>query len=447
MSLRYRWQAAAELVKRYRDVWRHFWQERHRLDAPILREHEAEFLPAALALQAKPVSPAGRWVARILIALIVVLVVWATLGRIDIVVNGQGKIIPSGETKTIASVEVASVHALHVAEGQVVKAGDTLIELDTREANSDRDKANAELQIASVQVACEQSLLAGIARGTPPHLPALSDVSPEHWQAGVQYLDDQWRDYTAKRARLAGDIARYGAALPLAVQQEADYATLAQTHDVSVDALLQKKQARIELEGNLANARNQQIELTADTRKASEDRLEEATRTVASAAQDEMKASAHGALLKLTSPVNGTVQQLVAHTVGGVVPAAQPLMRIVPLQAKVEFEAAVADRDVGFIHEGQHAAVKIDTFDYSRYGTVDAVVSHVSRDAIEDEKKGLLYSVRVQLDKAVLMVDGREVPLTPGMSGSVDIRTGTRRVIGYVLSPLVQHAEESLRER
>ncbi|WP_321945845.1 HlyD family type I secretion periplasmic adaptor subunit [Paraburkholderia sp. J10-1] len=447
MSLKHRWQAAADLVKRYRDVWRFFWRQRRQLDAPVLREHEAEFLPAALSLQARPVSPAGRWVARILMALVGVLLVWATLGHVDIVVNGQGKIIATGDTKTISSVEIASVHALHVEEGQMVKAGDTLVELDTRETDSERDKAEASRQIARVQVACEESLLAAIDSGRVPHLAALPDVSAERWQAGANYLADQWRDYTAKRQRLAGDMARYGAALPLAVRQESDYAALARTHDVPTDAWLEKQQARIEIAGELANARNQQAELTADTRKASQDRLEDASRTLASSAGDVRRASAHDALLTLTAPVDGTVQQLAVHTVGGVVPAAQPLMKIVPLSPKVEFEAFIADRDVGFVREGQRAMVKIDAFEYTRYGTAPAEVIHVSRDAIEDEKKGLRYSVKVALDKSELMVDGSRVPLTPGMSGSVEIRTGTRRVIGYVLSPLVQHAQESLHER
>ena len=145
--------------------------------------------------------------------------------------------------------------------------------------------------------------------------------------------------------------------------------------------------------------------------------------------------------------MDGTVQQLAVHTVGGVVPAAQPLMQIVPLNSMVEFEAFIADQDVGFVREGAHAAVKIDAFDYTRYGTVDAVVTHISRDAIEDEKKGLRYSVKVELTRPELMVDGRAIRLTPGMSGSVEIRTGERRVIQYVLSPLMQHAQESLHER
>jgi len=447
MSLRHHWNAVAALMQRYLSVWRYFWRQRRQLDAPALRDYEAEFLPASLSLQAQPVSPAGRWVARILLTMIIVLVAWASFGRVDIIVNGQGKIIADGYTKTISSVEIASVHALHVKDGQTVKAGDVLIELDTRQTDSERDKAEGERQLALVQLSCAQSLLAALASGKPPHLPPLPDVTAQRRQTGTAYVADQWFDYTAKRTRLSGDVTRYRAALTPTIEQEADYAILVKTHDVSADAWLQKKQARIEIQGQLDNARNQLAELTADTRKQAQDKLAEASRLLASSEQDVRRASAHNALLQLSAPVDGTVQQLTVHTVGGVVPAAQPLMQIVPLQAKVSFEAFIDDKDVGFVHEGQHAAVKIEAFDYTRYGTVPAVVSHLSRDAIDDDKKGLRYAVTIALERSALQDDGKTIALTPGMSGSVEILTGTRRVIAYVLSPLLQHAQESLHER
>lgn len=138
------------------------------------------------------------------------------------------------------------------------------------------------------------------------------------------------------------------------------------------------------------------------------------------------------------------MQQLAIHTVGAAVLAAQPLMQIVPQWPTVEFEASIADRDVGSVREGQSATVKIDAFEYIHYGTVPAVVSHVSRDAIQDEKRGLLYTVTVRLERPSLLIDGQAVKLTPGMSGTVDVRTGTRRVIGYVLAPLLQTTREEV---
>jgi hemolysin D len=266
-------------------------------------------------------------------------------------------------------------------------------------------------------------------------------------QDAQQHLQDQWLDYQAKLTRFEGEVRRYSQALPLATQRAQDYTELAKTNDVSQHAWLEKEQARIDLQGQLADAKHQKAALIAEARKTVQDALNDANRIAASSAQDVQKAMAHGDLLKLTAPVDGTVQQLSVHTVGGVVPAAQPLMQIVPKQATLEMEAFMENKDVGFVQAGQDAQVKIDAFEYTKYGTIPAKVSHVSKDAIQDEKRGLIYSVKVVLTQPTINVNGREVPLSPGMSGSVEIKTGTRRVIEYVLAPLLQHGRESLRER
>ena len=449
MSFKHKIEAWKELFKRYREVWAHFWANRHELTLPDLKPHEAEFLPAALSIQTQPVSPAGRWVAKILMLLIVVLFVWSVLGQIDIIVNAQGKIIPGGYTKTISSVEVASVRALNVEEGQTVQAGDVLIELDARSSDSERDKSEGDRQSAWLQAERSRAMLKAIDTGTAPKLKDLKfqDFDAQRVQDAQQHLQDQWRDYQAKLTRLEGEISRYSQALPLATQRAKDYAELAKSNDVSQHAWFEKEQARIDLSGQLTDVKHQKASLTAEARKTAQDALNDANRIAASSAQDVQKATVHGDLLKLTSPVDGTVQQLTVHTVGGVVPAAQPLMQIVPKQAMVEMEAFMENKDVGFVQAGQDAQVKVDAFEYTKYGTIAAKVSHVSKDAIQDEKKGLIYSVKVVLTQPTIEVDGRQVTLSPGMSGSVEIKTGTRRVIEYVLAPLLQHGRESLRER
>ena len=125
----------------------------------------------------------------------------------------------------------------------------------------------------------------------------------------------------------------------------------------------------------------------------------------------------------------------------------KPLLLIVPSEKTIEVEAFLENKDVGFVQEDQPAAVKIDAFQYTKYGTIPGRVIHISRDAIQDEKKGLIYLVKVVLDESSISVKGRSVPLTDGMSVNVEIKTGTRRAIEYCLSPLLQHGRESLRER
>lgn len=197
----------------------------------------------------------------------------------------------------------------------------------------------------------------------------------------------------------------------------------------------------------MAEARSQRAALIAQVRKDALDARTEGQRIAAASVQDARRAREHGRLLRLTAPVDGTVQQLAVHTVGGVVPAAQPLMQIVPREDHLEVEAFIENRDVGFVREGQDAAVKIEAFDYTRYGTVPAIVRQVSRDAIQDDRKGLIYAIKIALQGDSIMVDDRRMPLTAGMAANVEIRTGERRIIAYVLSPLVQHQREALRER
>jgi len=447
MSARHVLQAWRELARRYGQVFAHAWSQRDRLAMPDLRPDEAEFLPAALALQGRPVSPAARWVARVLMALVAIAFAWAILGRIDIVVDAHGRVVPSSRTKTITSMEIGVVRALHVSDGQLVKTGDRLIELDTRVSDSEHDKAVGDQQSAQLQVARSRAMLAALDSGAPPQLSALSGMPADKVADARRQLEDQWRDYDAKRARLDQDIARYADALPLAAQRAKDYEALARDHDVSQHAWSEKEQARIDLEGQLRDARAEQAALKAEARRTAHDALYEAQRLLGEAAQDARRAQVHSELLVLDAPVDGTVQQLAVHTLGAAVPAAQPLMEIVPSDGPVEIEAMLDNKDVGFVVEGQPAQVKIDAFTYSKYGTVPAHVAHVSRDAVQDEKKNWLYAVTIVLDRPTLAVDGKEVRLSPGMTASVDIRTGNRRVIEYVLSPLVEHAKESLHER
>lgn len=447
MSLKFRVQAYTELFHRYKTIFAHHWQHRHQLSGKLLAEHEAEFLPAALSLQAKPVSPAIRLLAKTLMALVAVLIAWSILGKIDIVVNAAGKVIPNGYTKTIASVDVASVRALYVEEGKQVKAGDILIELDSSASDAERDKATGDHAMAFLQAARAKALIEAIDGGRSPHFPPIDHVPADKWQAEQLHLEGQYRDYVAKLNRIEGDIAHYREALPLATQRAADYKALLSDHDVSYHAWLEKEQGRVDLASQLSDAKNQRNALIAETRRIAYDQLTEGNKAAAAFQQDALRSDAHSKLLKLTAPVDGTVQQLDVHTVGGVVSAAKPLMQIVPIETRVEVEAFLENKDVGFVQEGHAAEVKIDAFEYTKYGTVTGKVTHVSRDAIADEKKGLIYSTKITLDKSTIAVEGKEMPLSAGMSVNVEIKTGERRIIEYVLSPLMQHKRESLNER
>lgn len=413
----------------------------------LMTADEAEFSAPAVALEERPVSPTLRLTAAVLSAFVLLTLAWAVFSQVDIIVNATGKVIPNGWSKSIASVDTASVRAMHVYEGQMVRTGDVLIELDAREHEAERDKATGDELAARLQMARSRALITALEQHRLPQLSLVPGVSPNELQDAQSHLTGQYLEFSAKLEQLESDIERYQAALPLAVEREGIYESLLQNHDVSKDSWLAKKQDRLDLEGRLADARNARLVLIAQTRKEAYDALTDASKAAASSEQDAVKAVSHARLLTLRAPVTGTVQQLDVHTVGGVVQAAQTLLVIVPLEKRVEVEAFLKNKDVGFVHEGQTAEIKINAFDYTKYGTITGRVTTVSHDAIEDKDRGPGYSVKVLLDHAVMRIEGHDVAITPGMSADVDIKTGERRIIEYVLSPLLRRQHESLHER
>jgi len=478
-SSRLRLQATADLLRRYGTVLRHAWQHRAEMTSPERLSHEAQFLPAALALQETPPSPAPRVTMRLIVAFAALALLWAIFGRIEVVASAQGKVVPNGRTKTIQAFETATVQAIHVTDGQAVQAGDVLIELDATMAQADVERVRSDLAAARLQMERGRALLAALKEHAEPMAhPEL--VRPEGagdaaFAESQHLLAGQLGEYIARRDRIGAEIARREAeqrstrelvrkleqTVPIARQRARDFKHLAEDDFVSRHSYLEREQTRIEQEADLANQRSrmreieaglrealgQRAELTAETRRIAQDSITDGQQKATALEQELLKADSRGRLMRLTSPVDGTVQQLTAHTVGGVVTAAQPVMLIVPHDYPLEVEAFIENKDIGFVRAGQNAEVKVETFQYTKYGTIPATVESVSHDAINDEKRGLIFSVRVKMARSTINVDGAEVALGPGMAVTVEIKTDRRRVIEYFLSPLIQHTSESLRER
>jgi len=163
--------------------------------------------------------------------------------------------------------------------------------------------------------------------------------------------------------------------------------------------------------------------------------------------QESQKAQQHQRQLLLNAPVAGTVQELAIHTVGAVVSPGQVLMKIVPASAAIEVEALLQNKDIGFVNAGQSAEVKIDTFNFTKYGLIGARIDNVSNDAIEDQQLGWVFKMRLKLDRDSITVANKTVQLSPGMSVTAEIKTGKRRLIEFFLSPLLRYKQESVRER
>lgn len=445
------------ILGRYGAIFAHAWRERHRSTVFLMKADEADFSPPALALTQRPVSPTARLTAALLVGLVAITLVWATLGRLDMDATAVGQAIPSARTKTVASVDTAVVRAIYVKEGQSVKAGQVLVTLDAGPLRADYRKALAQEHAAELDMARSSALIASIATHRIPQLGSLAGISVMRLREAQGHLASQYLDFTTRLAQLDADIDRYVQALPVAQERERIYARLVQTHDVSRDDWLTKEQQLIEIEGQLADAKDARAAFVAHTRLIAFDTFTDAAKAAATAREEAAGSAAHAAWLTLRSPVDGTVQQLAVHTVGGVVAAAQPLMLVVPAGDQVVVQAYLANKDVGFVKEGQSAQVKVAAFDYTKYGTIPGRVVSVSREAIDADDSGQeeadtrneqsRYLVRVALRRSTMRIDGQVRHLLPGMAVTVEIRTGKRRVIEYFLSPLLRQGSESLHER
>jgi len=467
--------ALADLFKRYAKIFRYAWSQRRETDSPELQPHEAQFLPAALALRDTPVHPAPRITLWLIIAFALIAVLWAVFGRVDVVATAVGKIIPNDRTKVIQPMETAVVKAIHVRDGQEVTLGQVLIELDATTATADSDRLRNEALTARLEALRAEALLGALASGTPPRLKPLNGADGDRLGAEQSQATGQYQEYQARQLQLQAEIARRRAELqatqdqvvkleqtvPIARQRARDYQKLVKENFISQHGYLEREQVRIEQEQDLSSSRSkadeiraalaeaqqQQATLTAETRRQLLDQNNLASQKAASLEQELVKADQRGRLMRMTAPVAGTVQQLAVTTVGGVVTPAQPLMVIVPKDNVLEVEAMLPNKDIGFVNRGQDAEVKVETFPFTKYGTLQGTISQVSSDAIQDEKAGLIFAARVRLARDTLRVENKTVRLTPGMAVTVEVKTGKRRVIEYFMSPLIQVTSEGLRER
>jgi hemolysin D len=456
---------------------------------------ETAFLPAALEIVETPASPVGRATGATIIAVFCIALTWALFSRIDIVAIAPGKIVPSEGTKVIQPFEIGIVRAIRVRDGQEVKAGEVLIELDPRMNESERDHAVADLTAARLDVARLRAALSTTADPDaafqpPEDAPAdqvamqrdyLAKQVAEH-RAKIDALDRQRDQKQAERDTIAATINKLSAIIPIVQERveirkassEREYTSKFQYLEI-VQMLVEQQRELVVQENHLHEAEASAAALVeaksqavAEYKRTLFGQLAEAERKAAGLAHDVEKIQQKINAQYLTAPISGTVQQLSVHTVGGVVTPAQMLLAVVPTTTKLEIEAMISNRDIGFVQAGQPAEIKVDTFNFTRYGLLRGEVLSVSQDAVVRDKaaadrggdktpsdttssdqKGqeLSFSTRVSLDRTKMEVDDKFVNLTPGMSVTVEVKTGSRSVLGYLLSPIIKYRQEGLRER
>lgn len=463
---------------------------------------DQEFLPAALSILETPPSPVRVALIWAICLLMTFAIGWGYFSHIDILAIAQGKIQPTGKVKTIQPLETGRVLAIHVQNGQHVSAGDTLVELDPAEAVADEQASTSVYAAYKAERLRRRAALAAVERGLDAPLPSIDwpDDIPApirerealvlkgdlgQLRIGVQSLDAQIAQKKDEERRLDATIRSEQQLIDTLKQRvEMRKALLARNSTPKaavIDAMetLQTQQTALAAQkGQLIEARSAQNVLAKDRQKAidafvaeNSQKLAEAERQADDLEQKAAKAHVKKGHMTLTSPIDGVVLGLSVTTKNQVVTTSEELMRIVPDDTALEIEAYLENKDIGFVKPGQAAIVKIESFPFTRYGALDATVTRVAHDAIPEpdaqtaegnpakakknagyfnggqRMQNLVFPVTLQSQKAFMNIDGVEVPLSPGMAVSVEIKTGKRRVLEYLFSPLVETASRAMRER
>ena len=444
------------------------WLKRDRL--------QYEFLPAAEEIVETPAAPLGALVVWLVTLLLIVALAWSYFGRIDIVAVANGKISTEGSTKIIQPAISGVVTGINVHEGQRVKKGETLLALDKTTAEKDVATANQSLNTARVERDILRRLAVG---GNTDEIINNADLPDETKAMLRQFASSQTALSAARQQAVNGTISNYQQQLQFNQQAKNQLEINAQNlknreaeiekqlpnanpvdklrlqnelsnidqRITSADsAVLGQNQQLLQSQSALTQAQNQSQTQTAETNSAFSNQIITAEKRIIELENNLVKAKQILAQTTITAPVDGTVLSLTMKTIGGVVNAGQQLAQIVPEKVPLYVDAVLDNQDVGFVKPGQRVVVKVATYPFQRYGYLEGTVENISPDAIQDDKKGLIYKAKIKLndDKSSKQ---NQLKLLPGMSVSAEITTGQRRIIEFFLDPLMTKADESLKVR
>ena len=462
---------------------------------------DQEFLPAALSILETPASPVRIALIWLVGLLVIFTIGWSYFGRIDIVATAQGKIQPTGRVKTIQPLDGGKVIALNAENGQHVEAGSILVELDPSELLADETASSVALAgYRAEQMRRAKSIAAAETRNLntlpviawPQAIPIVTRMREDRILKGdigqlaiiVKSFDAQIAQRRTEERRLHDTIAAQGSLIVTLKERVSMRSGLvskgASTRASLIDALetLQAQEtAHATQKGQLLEAQAAVSVLMQEREKSFESfvaensqKLGEAERQIDDFEQRVAKSHAKTGHMTLVSPISGTVFGLSVTTLGQVVTAGEEIMRIVPDGSDLEIECYVQNKDIGFVQPGQAAIVKIESFPFTRYGSLDARVTRVAHDAIPEpdaqsveanaaktlkanyfggaqRTQNLVFPVTLLPGQKAMNVDGASIPLSPGMAVTVEVKTGRRRIIDYLFSPLAETASKALRER
>ena len=408
----------------------------------------------------------------IIVAFFGIALAWASWAELDEVTRGDGKVIPSSQVQVVQNLEGGIVAAIPVREGAVVEQGQVLLRIDNVRAASDLRESRQRYHALLGALGRLRAEVEGTAITLAPELSidapevvanerALYHARAAALQSEIDILHSQATQRRQELAELRTRLDQLERSLALATEELEIKRPLAARRVVSRVELLQLERQVNDLAGELETTRLAVPRIESALQEA-ERRIEERRLNFRAEAQRELTAvqgeatalaeaiTASADQVRRTdvrSPVRGTIKRLLVTTVGGVIQPGEDLVEIVPLEDTLLVEAQVRPADIAFLHPGQPAKVKVTAYDFAIYGGLDGVVEDISADSITDERGESFYRVRVRTAETALEHQGEILPIIPGMTTQVDILTGEKTVLDYLLKPILQAKERALRER
>lgn len=379
----------------------------------------------------EPRLPRSSLVIWSLVSMLVVFIAWASWFQLDEVTTGSGKVVPSSHEQIIQSLEGGIIHKLLVQEGDIVERGQQVAQLDRTKTESSVLESESRLNAALATAARLTAEVNGSALSFPPEL-----------DDDVELIGQEKALFLTRRESLEKGIAGLRQGIALIQRELALTQPLIKQGAASHVEVLRLQRQKNELENKVTEMQNQYV-VRAREELAKANAEIEAQRSVMKGREDSLTR------LTFNAPVKGIVKDIDVTTIGGVIPPNGKLMTLVPLDDQMVIEAKISPRDVAFIHPGQTALIKITAYDYSIYGGLQGEVTMISPDTLQDEVKRDVYFYRVYIRTDTNYLEnrqGKKFPIFPGMIATVDIKTGSKSILDYLLKPL-NKAKEALRER
>jgi len=437
------------------------------------KNEEAAYLRGVDAITKAPLPVTSQFLIISFLLLFLVVIAWASFSKIDIVSTAQGKSIPSSRIQLIQAPQLAIVDAIYVKEGAHVNKGQLLVKLDKKQLDSEHRDAAARVKQMQAKKLRIEALLSAAQLAVNPKFDEVPEnaeqilenrVMLDSWamySSELSSINNKYESRSASLSRIGANIERLKKLIPFSQKSYQRNLRLHKKGGITLNELEASREALVERESSLAVLKQERREAEAELSQVKNEvnahterfvnelslELVEVEQLFGNAQEELVRSNVLIDQYELKAPVAGVVKDMSINTSGGVVQAAETLMQIVPENVPLEIEARVLNKDIGFVHKGQQVNVKVDTFNFTKYGAIPGVIKHLAQDTTEDEKLGAVYMALVELERDTIEVGSRQAKLVPGMTMTVDIHVGERRLIEYVLNPVLRYRDETLRER